>query len=183
MSDLDPDDYRLAYSCLYGDLWSIQQIVDKSFFGNIFWPYAMGFACQGGKMPAVELILKLSKNDGAIDWNWCLDRACFSGNVQIVKLTIEMGGRQFNDGLEGAYENRQWEMVKMMIEMGAKKQVEKIDDSLDIGLSMSLVGHYSYIDSLLQERKSRKESINSSLSFYLIDDLVGVVCGYSLWAM
>ncbi len=50
----------------------------------------------------------------------------------------------------------------------------------DYGIHPELVKNKNYHGKIYECIKKRKESIHSSLSFYLIDDLVGVVMGYSL---
>ncbi len=60
---------------------------------------------------------------------------------------------------------------------------------LDIGVSIKTFDYnfsddeYNYDEIMGEEREGRKKNTQRVLSFYLIDDLVGVVCGYLLWRM
>jgi len=64
-------------------------------------------------------IVKLMIDQGATNWNNGLYIACKYGHLEIVKLMIEQGATDWNTGLEGACYSGNIEIVKLMIEQGA----------------------------------------------------------------
>jgi Ankyrin repeats (3 copies) len=52
-------------------------------------------------------------------FNWAMDEAAEGGHMEIVKLMIEKGARYFNDAMVKASKGGQLEIVKLMIEKGA----------------------------------------------------------------
>ena len=64
-------------------------------------------------------IVKLMIEKGANDWNDGMYSACQRGHMEVVKYMIEKGAKSWNDGIYGACLGGHGEIVKLMIEKGA----------------------------------------------------------------
>jgi ankyrin repeat protein len=70
--------------------------------------------CITGDMDLVKMALKNKKNHPD------LGCACLGGNIDVVRLMIDLGAKNYDHGLCGACEGGHINIVKMMIYLGAK---------------------------------------------------------------
>ncbi len=146
--------------------------------------YSLFLACEKGRS---DIVKKLLEKDGTrVEWQ------------SILQNTYQTG---FPNKYEAGHPNSNLEMVKFIIEKCNKRlnlytafdyvhrsnfgtHAWRIMNILDIGLSLKILSKHqieSDTDYYIQAREEKKTIINSSLSFYLIDDLLGVVDGFALW--
>ena len=87
------------------------------------WDYGMGWACNGGHLEIVKLMIE----KGATDWDYGMANACKRGHLEIVKFMIEKGACDWNRGMANACSGGSLqsnstkpylEIVKLMIEKG-----------------------------------------------------------------
>jgi ankyrin repeat protein len=124
-------DLGLRYACKGGNMECVELMIQK---GANQWNDVLREACIGGHMEIVELLIQ----KGANNWNWGLEGACLGGYMECVELMIENGANDLNCGLRGACEGGHKEIVKIMIQKGGKSY----DFYWDIGLQGACQGGY-----------------------------------------
>ncbi len=117
--------------------------------------------------------------------------ACDGGHLDVVKLVVKYGFMEQSEWLiqnltEALYDARKVraDIAKFLIEQGAKTDkvlLRTMMKILDIGLSLSLVSVREDIGMFQELRDGRCKVISQKLTYFLVDDLVDVVLGYSLW--
>ena len=64
---------------------------DNSIMSNYEFINGFKYACQGGHLEIIKMMLSL----GATDYNWGLQGACKGGHIEIVKMLIELGANDY----------------------------------------------------------------------------------------
>ncbi len=183
---------KIWHACHIGDINTVKQLINDNECSRFDLNPGFEQACDRGDVRLVEMLISA----GADSYNRALGNACESTDpvaaMQIVMLLIKVSERfsyrlNWNIGLKYSCYTGHFHIAKLMLEKGAdvgalpKKPVDidRSENLLDVGLKMSILS----TPHLVQKRDERKESINLTLSFYLIDDLLFLVDGYSLWVL
>ncbi len=146
------DNNNLEYGCKNNLIISIVKIINM----NLDWNYGLYYACFGGYINLVKLIIE----KGAYCWNNGLYNACYGGHESIVKLMIEKGANDWNLGLYGACFDGHESIVKLMIEKGA--------NNWNWGLyNACYSGHKSIVKLMIENGATRCDWCNKSISEHI----------------
>jgi len=129
--------YGMKYACLGGYLDIVKLMIEKG-ANNLNWGF--GDSCLKGHLKIVKFMMK----KGANDWNLGMIHACRGGHIDIVKLMIEKGANDWNNGMLNACDGEYLEIVKFMMEEGATEwKLEEIqNEELVNSLSFSELKKY-----------------------------------------
>lgn len=85
------------------------------------------YAVRTGRLDLVQWVLshkrKFTKSE--VSSAFCV--ACRVGEIRIVRILIDLGAKNYNKGLQAAYNNGHTEIVKLMISLGATNYNQVVD--------------------------------------------------------
>lgn len=81
------------------------------------WYYALLGACRKSKVKTLKQYMNKTDLDQEF-WDRCLIIACELGDMEMSLFAIEQGADDWCEGLSGACENNQFEMIRFMIKCG-----------------------------------------------------------------
>ncbi len=160
-------------ACKNGDLGILVMITSRTLFIPSDCVHALHLACMYGHLPLVKFMV----NWGRFSEGNFLDFLHLSLSYKQDDVSrFLLGHHRYSVTTKGFWESL---VARSRI---SNIPYEKIPILLDFGMPISsTVYPYKPRTILSAINHLKKLDIRSSLSFYLIDDLLGVVMGYSLW--
>lgn len=86
-------------ACKGGFVHKIGSILSEYFDDEIDWINCLYFACKGGNMDIVGLMMSKCVDDNEVDWSRCLRLARKGGNLNVINLMTSKEADNWNSGL------------------------------------------------------------------------------------
>jgi hypothetical protein len=144
---------RLYDYCIDGDLKAVENEIK---LGANDYNRGLYYACSGGNLLIVEIMLKFSAPNY---YNLGLHCAYHSGNAPIVKRMIEIGVNTIHDYIDTIHE-------AIIL--------------LELGLAPIYLKNIDGYDKLIVDLNNFKKETKDSIQEYLLDPIIDIINSYSL---
>lgn len=134
-------DEALCMACYEGNIDMIRFMIGK---GAQDLRRGILRACRGGYIGVIRFLIKESKRKGVkniCNWNRGLYESCLIGHLELVKLMIKNGARDWNHGLLGTLERYAGVFRRFGIEELSDSSKKIRDLLISKGANMSLISH------------------------------------------
>lgn len=109
----------IQWACEGGNWDVINSIIYCKNQNITSWCLAFEMVCKKYNQELIHWILEDPQKTKTFNWDWILEAVCESGDISLVNLAIERGGKQWNEGLKGACFSGNLDIIHLMIEHGA----------------------------------------------------------------
>lgn len=112
-------------------------------------------ACRGGDIEKVKLMIGDNFIVNGHEINFALKGACYGGHMDIVKFLIEKGAKNYSYGAYGACYGGYYDVVKYLIDLGA-------DDFPWLFVSACQGGNLDIVKLIYETAESKKSGVTTN---------------------
>ncbi len=149
-------DMGFLSACCHGHTEIIELLNTLGRFSPECYHKGLWYACHGGHLKIVKIFFKDHLTSSSSSERVCAHTALEKGHLGVVKLIVEKSDA-------------------FIIPTKREREI------LDIGLNLTFLEFSRGYPELLKFREGRVRMVKGCLSYFLIDDLLGVVMVYSEW--